>query len=69
MSPRPPGEVIPEVERLVEIGDKSIEPIRDLLNRIDEALWNDVPQRVSWSKVDERKRISTYPTGTGGHPQ
>ena len=28
----------------MEIGDaSSIEPIRDLLNRIDEALWNDVP--------------------------
>ena len=43
--PAPPlGEIIPDVKRLVEIGDaSSIEPIRELLNRIDEALWNDVP--------------------------
>ena len=43
--PTPPlGDVIPDVERLVEIGDaSSIEPIRDLLSRIYEALWVDVP--------------------------
>jgi len=41
--PTPPlGEIIPDVERLVEIGDaSSIEPIRELLSRIDEALWKD----------------------------
>ena len=45
--PTPPlGEIIPDVERLVEIGDaSSIEPIRELLSRIDEALWNDVPSK------------------------
>jgi len=41
--PTPPlGEIIPDVERLVEIGDaSSIEPIRKLLSNIEEALWND----------------------------
>ena len=41
--PAPPlGEIIPDVERLVEIGDaSSIEPIRELLSDIEEALWND----------------------------
>ena len=45
--PTPPlGDVIPDVERLVEIGDaSSIEPIRELLSRIDEALWIDVPSK------------------------
>ena len=45
--PTPPlGDVIPDVERLVEIGDaSSIEPVRELLNRIDEALWIDVPSK------------------------
>ena len=46
MSPHPLGDVIPDVERLVEIGDaSSIEPIRELLSRIDEALWIDVPSK------------------------
>jgi len=41
--PTPPlGEIIPDVERLVAIGDaSSIEPIRKLLSNIEEALWND----------------------------
>ena len=45
--PTPPlGDVIPDVERLVEIGNaSSIEPIRELLSRIDEALWIDVPSK------------------------
>ena len=41
--PTPPlGEIIPDVERLVEIGDaSSIEPIRKLLSNIDKALWKE----------------------------
>ena len=41
--PAPPlGEIIPDVERLVEIGDaSSIEPIRKLLSNIDKALWKE----------------------------
>ena len=43
--PAPPIEkIIPDVERLVDIGDaSSIEPIRKLLSNIEEALW-DEPQ-------------------------
>ena len=39
--PTPPlSEIIPDVERLVEIGDaSSIGPIRELLDNIDKALW------------------------------
>ena len=41
--PTPPlCEIIPNVERLVEIGDaSSIEPIRKLLSNIDKALWKE----------------------------
>ena len=41
--PTPPlGEIIPDVERLVKIGDaSSIEPIRKLLRNIDKALWKE----------------------------
>ena len=41
--PTPPlGEIIPDVERLVRIGDaSSIEPIRKLLSNIDKALWKE----------------------------
>ena len=52
--PTPPlGEIIPDVERLVEIGDaSSIEPIRELLSRINEALWKD--------DESENFRVLTY---------
>jgi len=52
--PTPPlGDIIPDVERLVEIGDaSSIEPIRELLSRINEALWKD--------DESENFRVQTY---------